>query len=70
MRGVQLLRALHGRPRAVIHIGMKLFGQHPVGGADLRERAAAVQAERGVMVVFRALQFPSLTKERSDVTFI
>ena len=49
---------------------MVLLGQQPVGGADLRERAAAVEAERGVMIDFRALQLPSLTGRRRGVSFI
>src|ERR1035437_6797654 len=49
---------------------MVLLGQQPVGGADLREGAVAVEAERGVMIGFRALQFPSLTSRRSGVSFI
>jgi len=49
---------------------MVLLGQHAVGGADLREGAAAVEAERGVIIGFSALQFPSLTGRRSGVSFI
>jgi hypothetical protein len=33
-----------------IYVGMMLPGQQPVGGADLRGRAAAVEAERGVVI--------------------
>jgi hypothetical protein len=47
-----------------------LLGEQPVGGADLREGAAAVEAERGVMIDFRALQFPSLTGRRRGASFI
>ena len=39
---------------------MVLFGQPTVGGANLRQRAAAVQAERGVMIFFSALQLAKL----------
>ena len=49
---------------------MVLLGEQPVGGADLRERAAAVEAERGVMIGFSALQFPSLTGRRRGASFI
>src|SRR5665213_4274935 len=35
-----------------------LLGEQPVGGAYLRRRAAAVQAEHGVMIFSSALQFP------------
>src|ERR1035437_8857277 len=48
---------------------MVLFGQHPVGSADLRERAAAVKAERGVVIVFGAWQFPSLLRGNDSVSF-
>ena len=70
MRGVQFLRSADGSGRATVHVRMKLFGKHTVGGADLRQRAAAVQAERGVMIVFRAFQSPSLTGGGNGVTFI
>jgi hypothetical protein len=50
MGGIQSLRMPEGRGRMGIEIGMMLSGQHTVGGADLRQRTAAVQAERGVMV--------------------
>ena len=49
---------------------MVLLGEQPVGGADLREGAVAVEAERGVMIDFSALQSPSLTSRRSGVSFI
>ena len=39
---------------------MVLFGQHAKGGVDLRQRAAAVQAERGVMIFSGALQLAKL----------
>src|ERR1035437_3355114 len=49
---------------------MVLLGEQPVGGADLREGAAAVEAERGVMIDFRALQLQSLTGRRRGASFI
>src|ERR1019366_796370 len=45
-------------------IWVMLLGQHAVGGANLRQRTAAVQAERGVMIFFSALQFPKLLRRR------
>ena len=39
---------------------MVLFGQHPVGGAYLFGGAAAVEAERGVVIGFSRMQFPKL----------
>jgi len=49
---------------------MKLLGQHAVGGADLRERAAAVEAERGVVVGNRTLQADNLLRDGVQVSFI
>jgi len=49
---------------------MKLLGQHAVGGADLRERAAAVEAERGVVVGNRTLQADNLLRDGVHVSFI
>ena len=46
-----------------------MLGERAVGGADLRERAAAVEAERRIMIGFRALQFPSLLRRRGGVSF-
>ena len=37
---------------------MVLFGQHPVGGADLFGGAAAVETEGRVMIGFSRVQFP------------
>jgi len=47
-----------------------MFGEHPVSGANLRQSAAAVEAERGVVIVFKALQFSSLPRVRSGASFI
>ena len=49
---------------------MKLFRQHAVGGADLRERAAAVEAERGVVIGNRTLQADNLLRNGVHVSFI
>ena len=49
---------------------MKLFGEHAVGRADLRERAAAVEAERGVMIGNRTLQADNLLRDGVHVSFI
>ena len=49
---------------------MMLAGECAVGAADLRGGAAAVEAERGVMVGFNALQSPSLTGGCGGVTLI
>ena len=49
---------------------MMLPGQQPVGSANLRERAAAVEAERGVVVGNRALQASSLLGDGVHVSFI
>ena len=49
---------------------MVLLGQQPVGGADLRQRAAPVKAERGVVVGLSALQVPSLLGDGVHVSFI
>jgi len=53
-----------------IYVGMKLLGQRAVGGADLRGRAAAVEAERGVVVGNRTLQAASLLRDGVHVSFI
>ena len=53
-----------------IYVGMKLFGQYAVGGADLRERAAAVKAERGVVIGNRTLQADNLLRDGVHVSFI
>ena len=37
---------------------MVLFGQHPVGGADLFGGATLVKPERGVVIGFSRMQFP------------
>ena len=50
IRRVQLPRAGGGLGAAAVHIGVMLFGEHAVGGADLRVGAAPVKAERGVMI--------------------
>ena len=47
-----------------------LFGQQPVGGTDLRQRAAAIEAELGVVVGSRAVQAASLMGDRIHVSFI
>ena len=47
-----------------------LFGEQPVGGADLRRRAVAVQAERGVMIFSGVLQFPSLLRGSGGGSFL
>ena len=49
---------------------MMLLGQQPVGGANLRQRAAPVQAERGVVVGDGVLQIPSLLGDGVNVSFI
>ena len=49
---------------------MMLLGQHPVGGADLRQRAVAVKAERGVMICSGVLQFPSLPRSSGGGSFL
>jgi hypothetical protein len=65
MRGIQFLRARNCRWRIRIQVGMKLLGEQPVGGADLRERAAAVEAERGVMIRDGCLQRQNLADNKS-----
>jgi len=47
-----------------------LLGEQPVSGADLCGGAAAVEAERGVMIYFSAFQFLSLLRVRNGVSFI
>ena len=49
---------------------MMLLCEDSVCGANLRESAAAVEAERGIVIVFSALQFPSLARARRVVSFI
>lgn len=49
---------------------MKLLGEQAIGGANLRERAATVESERGVMIFFSALQSRSLLRGNSVVSFI
>ena len=49
---------------------MMMFGQQPVSGANLLEGAAAVEAERGVMIDFSALQSPTLPREICTASFI
>jgi hypothetical protein len=70
VRRVQFLRGFDGGGRVWIRIGMILFGEQPVGRADLREGAAAVAAERGMMIFFSGLQFPGLLREGSGVSLI
>ena len=48
---------------------MMLLGERQIRGADLRGRAAAVEAERGVMIFFSALQFPTLLRANGGVSF-
>ena len=49
---------------------MMLLGEQPVSGANLGKCAIAVEAERGVMIDFSALQFPSLPKGSRIASFI
>ena len=53
-----------------IYVGMKLLGQRAVGGANLRERAAAIEAERGVVIGNRTLQADNLLRDGVHVSFI
>lgn len=53
-----------------IYVGMKLFGECAIGGADLRKRAAAVEAERGVVIGNRTLQADNLLRDSVHVSFI
>jgi hypothetical protein len=62
--GVELLGAVDGLGRMRIEIGMMLAGEDAVGGADLREGALAIEAERGVVGGGGALQPRKLTGER------
>ena len=47
-----------------------LLGQQPVGGTNLRQRTAAVEAKRGVVIGNRAVQAGSLMGDRIHVSFI
>ena len=49
---------------------MMLLGQQPVSGTNLREGAATVEAERGVMIDFSVLQFLILAGEIRVVSFL
>lgn len=49
---------------------MLLFGQQPVGRANLRFGAVAVQTERRVMIDFSALQCARIPVVVADVSFI
>ena len=49
---------------------MLLLGQQPVSGTNLREGAATVEAERGVMIDFSVLQFLILAGEIRVVSFL
>ena len=69
MGGVQFLGACHRLGRSVIEIRMKVLGQQPVRSANLPESAVAVEAERGVMIGFSALQSPILPCEISVASF-
>ena len=53
-----------------IYVGMKLLGQRAIRGADLRERAAAIEAERGVVIGNRTLQADNLLRDGVHVSFI
>jgi len=70
MRRIQFLRAGDGGGQMRIYVGMMLLGEHTIRGANLRERAAAVKAERGVVIGFRALQVFSLLRNGVHVSFI
>lgn len=54
--GIEFLGAGQGFAGAAVHIGVMLLGEDAVGGADLGIGAAAVEAERGVMVWCGCLQ--------------
>ena len=70
MGRVQFLRALDGLGRVRVEIGMKVFDQQPVGSANLRGSAVAVETERGIMIGFSSLQESSLPGGGSGVSFI
>ena len=53
-----------------IYVGMKLLDQRAIGGADLRERTTAIEAERGVVIGNRTLQADKLLRDGVHVSFI
>ena len=60
MRGIKLLRADDGGGQFRIQVGMMPAGKRAIGVADFRGGAMAVEAERGVVICFSALQAESL----------
>ena len=63
IRGIESLGLRDGCVRTVIQVGMVLFGEHPVGTADLRVGATAVEAKRGVVLWYGRLQRRQFIKQ-------
>lgn len=61
VRGIQLLGPRDSIWRIGVQIGVISLGEEPVGSTNLRERAAAVEAERGVVIGGGGRQVEKLT---------
>ena len=63
-RFVRLVQRLHlrdGIGRTGVHVGVVLLRERAICRTDLRERAAAIQPERGVVMSVRGFQFRNTT---------